>query len=143
MEIHELKNFHVSWCWYVGKVYPILMVGLLLLSGCPTFVVEDPVKPVPVHSAYCEGSEWSDDSSVSSVPVPIVAFFFPHSHMYVIEPENYLRQCGRLSQLVNREVIVSRNACIPASLTRLITLGIWQWCPVHVVWEADIVQDGM
>ena len=71
--------------------------------------------------------------------MPIVAFFFPHNNMYEINPEEYLRLCGPSDQLVNREVIVSRDACIPASLTWVLTFGAWKWCPAYVEWEADIV----
>jgi hypothetical protein len=35
-------------------------------------------------------------------------------------------------------VTVNRIGCIPAGLTRIITLGIWQWCPARVSWEADV-----
>ena len=133
------KMCMVHWCTFSKIVQTVSVVGMVILSGCTTVLVEDEVKPVPTQSAYCEGSEWSDDSSVSMVPVPIVAFLFPHTDMYAIEPKYYLRQCGPSSQLVNREVLVSRNACVPASLTRVLTLGVWQWCPAYVVWIADIV----
>ena len=139
----DLKNSMVGWCRYSKIIHTVSVVGLALLSGCTTVLVEDPVKPVPMQSAYCEGTEWSDDSSISMVPVPFVAFLFPHTDMYAIEAKYYLRQCGPSSQLVNREVIVSRNACIPASLTRLLSLGVWQWCPAYVVWIADIVHQDM
>ena len=104
-------------------------------------MVQDPIKAVPMNSAYCEGTQWSDDSSVSMVPVPFVAFLFPHTDQFVINPDDYLQQCAPSTQLVNREVIVDRNACIPAVLTRLISFGVWQWCPAYVVWVADIVPE--
>lgn len=126
---------------YLKPLDLILLIGTLLLSGCSSTLVKDPVQPVPMASAFCEGSEWSNDSTASIVPVPIFAFFFPHYNMYEINPEEYLRLCAPSTQLVNREVIVNRDACIPASLTRLITFGAWQWCPVYVEWEADIVRD--
>ena len=127
-------------CGQFSKIlYFFLLSGAVLLSGCSTVMVQDPIQPVPMNSAYCEGTEWSDDSSVSMVPVPILAFLFPHTDQYVIKPEAYLQQCAPSTQLVNREVIVDHNACIPAGLTRLITLGVWQWCPAYVVWVADIV----
>ena len=135
----NLKNFAVSWGRFYKAFYFSLVCGVFLLSGCSTVMVQDPVIPVPMNSAYCEGTQWSDDSSVSMVPVPIFAFLFPHTDQYVIKPEDYLQQCAPSTQLVNREVIVDRNACIPAGLTRLITLGVWQWCPAYVVWVADIV----
>ena len=119
--------------------YSVFVSGALLLSGCSKVLVQDPIIPVPMNSAYCEGTQWSDDSSVSMVPVPIFAFLFPHTDQYVLKPDDYLQQCAPSTQLVNREVFVDRNACIPAALTRLITLGVWQWCPAYVVWVADIV----
>lgn len=139
----NLKKFSVIRSRFSTFIFLYVMGGAFLLSGCSTVLVQDPVKPVPMNSAYCEGSQWSDDSSVSMVPVPVFAFLFPHTDMYVIQPEQYLRQCAPSSQLVNREVIVSRDACIPAGLTRLITFGIWQWCPAYVVWVADIVHQDM
>jgi hypothetical protein len=41
-------------------------------------------------------------------------------------------------RVVNRQVEVNRIACVPAALTRIISLGIWQWCPALVTWEADV-----
>jgi hypothetical protein len=48
------------------------------------------------------------------------------------------RSRGDSTKLVNRKVVVNCTACIPAALTRIITLDIWQWCPVSVSWEADV-----
>jgi uncharacterized protein YceK len=135
----HFKDSIVSWGRFSKSFFLYFGLIVLLLSGCHTVLVQDPVKPVPMDSAYCEGSQWRDDSSISMVPVPVIAFLFPHTDMYVIQPEEYLRQCAPSSQMVNREVMVSRDACIPAGLTRLITFGIWQWCPAYVVWIADIV----
>jgi hypothetical protein len=50
------------------------------------------------------------------------------------------RRC-RVS-LVNRHFEVSRAACVPASLTRILTLGVYQWCPSHVSWKADVTNPG-
>ena len=135
----NLKNLSFRCCQFSKILSFCLLSGAILLGGCSTIMVQDPIQPVPMNSAYCEGTQWSDDSSVSMVPVPIVAFLFPHTDQYVIKPEDYLQQCAPSTQLVNREVIVDHNACIPAGLTRLITLGVWQWCPAYVVWVADIV----
>ena len=79
-----------------------------------------------------------DDSSVAVLPVPVAAFFVPHADLNEIKAEDYLKRCGEPSKLRNRAVKVSRMACIPAGLTRIITLGIWQWCPANVSWEADV-----
>ena len=72
------------------------------------------------------------------LPVPVVAFFVPHANLHQTKADDYLRRCGDPTTLINRKVEVNRTACIPAGLTRIITLGIWQWCPASVSWEADV-----
>jgi hypothetical protein len=87
---------------------------------------------------HCSGSEAVDDSSIAVLPIPFVAFFVPHANLHDIKADDYLKRCGDPSKLINRRVTVNRTGCIPAGLTRIITLGIWQWCPAHVSWEADV-----
>ena len=135
----SLKNVTLRCCRKAITFLLCLVGGSLLLNGCSTVMVQDPIIPVPMNSAYCEGTQWSDDSSVSMVPVPFFAFLFPHSDQYVIRPDDYLQQCAPSTQLVNREVIVDRNACILTGLTRILSFGVWQWCPAYVVWVADII----
>jgi hypothetical protein len=89
--------------------------------------------------SHCSGDEWADDSSLAVLPIPVVAFFVPHADLNEIKADDYLRRCGDNTKLINREVEVHKGACIPAALTRIITLGIWQWCPARVEWEADRV----
>ena len=79
-----------------------------------------------------------DNSSIAVLPVPIVAFFVPHAELNEVKADDYLKNCGEPLKLVNRQVEVSRTACILAGLTRIITLGVWQWCPAQVSWEADV-----
>ncbi len=110
----------------------------LVLSGCATTLVQDKVSPTTTNVTHCSGSEGVDDSSVAVLPIPIVAFFVPHMDLNEIRADNYLGKCGDSTQLINRSVEVNRTACIPAALTRFITLGIWQWCPSKVSWEADV-----
>jgi hypothetical protein len=118
-----------------------LAVGLaFVIQGCTTTLVKDEVRKNVTDVSHCAGSEWADNSSLAVLPIPVVAFFVPHVDMNEIEAEEYLRRCGESTQTVNREVEVSRVACIPAGLTRIISLGIWQWCPVRVTWEADVQQ---
>ena len=112
------------------------VVLTMLLSGCTT-LVNDPVRQTKSSSAHCSGSEWRDNSSLAVLPVPIVAFFVPHFDLNEIRADDYLGRCGEPSSLVNRHVEVSRVACIPTGLTRIISLGIWQWCPANVTWKAD------
>lgn len=116
-----------------------LMLGALIFSGCASTLVDDPIRAVAQNTAHCEGAEMVDDSSLAVLPIPVVAFFVPHFDVNEINPQNYLHRCGDYSKLINRQVEVSRQACIPTGLTRIVTLGIWQWCPARVSWEADVV----
>lgn len=117
----------------------VLLLGLvLLLPGCASTLVNDPVRQVPEQTAHCSGSESVDNSSIAVLPVPVVAFFVPHAELNEVKADEYLKNCGESSKLANRQVEVSRAACIPAGLTRIITLGVWQWCPAQVSWEADV-----
>ena len=122
-----------------------VMVGLvacsLFLSGCTSTLVRDEPPTVAAASRHCSGSEWVDRSSVAVLPVPVVAFFVPHFDLHEIRSDAYLSRCGDSRRLMNREVSVNRSACIPAGLTRIITLGIWQWCPAHVDWSADVAAE--
>ena len=118
----------------------VCLTGITLwLSGCSSTLINDPVKQVPDQAAHCSGSETVDDSSIAVLPVPVVAFFVPHVDLHEVKPEAQLQKCGDSGQLVNRKVEISRTACIPAGLTRIITLGVWQWCPANVSWQADVM----
>ena len=117
----------------------LLLSFLLLGPGCTTTLVHDGIRSSAAAGEYCSGSDWISDSSVAVVPVPIVAFFMPHIDTHEIRPNDYLNSCGDARHLVYRHVAVDRTACIPASLTRFVTLGIWQWCPARVSWEAGLV----
>jgi len=113
----------------------------LLLSGCTSTLVRDDVKRTVGLDGHCAGGEWVDDSSLAVLPVPVVAFFVPHFDLRKINSEPYLNRCGASTHVVNRDVSVNKTACIPAGLTRIITLGVWQWCPAHVDWSADVLAD--
>jgi hypothetical protein len=90
-------------------------------------------------TAHCSGSECTDDSSLSVLPIPVVAFVMPHhAKLNDIKADDYLKRCGDDTKQVNREVDVGRGACITAVLTRIITMGIWQRCPANVFWESDV-----
>lgn len=115
----------------------VLAIASLLLAGCVKDLVKDDVK-FPQTGAHCSGSEGTDDSSIAVLPVPLVAFVVPHVNLHDIKADEYLKRCGEPSKLINRQVTVNRIGCIPAGLTRIITLGIWQWCPARVSWEADV-----
>ncbi len=115
----------------------MVMGASVLLGGCTTALVRDDVKYTNT-GAHCSGSEAVDDSSIAVLPVPVVAFVVPHANLHEIKADDYLKRCGNPTTLINRKVEVNRTACIPAGLTRIITLGIWQWCPASVSWEADV-----
>ena len=115
----------------------IVMNASLLLGGCTTALVHDDVR-YPKTGAHCSGSEGVDDSSIAVLPVPVVAFVVPHVNLHEIKADDYLKRCGDSTKLINRKVEVNRTGCIPAGLTRIITLGVWQWCPARVSWEADV-----
>ena len=125
---------------YIKTSVSILSVALLL-SGCTSTLVRDDVKRTAGVEGHCSGGEWVDNSSIAVLPVPVVAFIVPHFDLHKISGEPYLNRCGASTRVVNREVTMHRTACIPAGLTRIITLGVWQWCPAHVSWSADVLAD--
>jgi hypothetical protein len=112
---------------------------LTWLAGCSTTLVKDPKRPVTA-AAHCEGSQWVNDSSVAVVPLPVVAFLSPRADVNTIKADDYLNGCGDHTRLVNREVTLDTTACIPASLSYIVSLGIYQWCPAHATWQADVAQ---
>ena len=114
---------------------------LLLLPGCTSTLVRDDVRRTAGLDGHCAWSEWVDNSSLAVLPVPVIAFFVPHFDLHKVASEPYLNRCGASTRVVNREVSVNTTACIPTGLTRIITLGVWQWCPAHVAWSADVLAD--
>ena len=125
------------------KLSALLMLlglpALAALPGCTYSMVHDSPTPQAQVTAHCEGSENVDDSSIAVVPVPIVAFLSPHADLHTIEPEDYLNRCGPPTRLVDRDVTLNKTACIPASITEIVTLGIWQWCPATISYSADVL----
>jgi hypothetical protein len=119
----------------------LLCATVFLVNGCTT-LVNDAVRQGPAAESHCSGKEWSDNSSVAVLPIPVVAFFVPHVDIHEIKADDFLKRCGEPARLMNRHVEVSRVACVPAALTRIITLGIWQWCPARVSWDADLAKAG-
>jgi len=124
-----------------SQVTVYLLSATLLLSGCTSTLVRDDVKRTAGVEGHCSGSEWVDDSSIAVLPVPVVAFVTPHVDLRNVSSEPYLNRCGASTRVINREVSVNRLACMPAGLTRIITLGVWQWCPAHVSWSADVLAE--
>ena len=124
-----------------SKMSLFVMTASMLLSGCVSTLVHDDVKRTAGIDGHCSGSQWVDDSSIAVLPVPIVAFVTPHFDLHQVSSEPYLNRCGASTRVVNRDVSVNRVACLPAGLTRIVTLGVWQWCPARVTWSADVLAD--
>ncbi len=118
--------------------FAIALVTLAMLPGCAYSLVHDTPSAPPNVVSHCTGSENVDDSSIAVVPIPVVAFLSPHTPLHEIEAEDYLNRCGRPTQLVNRDVTLDKTSCIPGSLTEIVTLGIWQWCPATISYDADV-----
>lgn len=115
-----------------------LVALALITTGCTKALVKDDVRQIVSSGKHCSGSEWTNDSSLAVLPVPVVAFFVPHFDLHEIKADDYLKRCGESTNLVNRTVEVDRTACIPLGLTRIITLGVFQYCTARVSWDADL-----
>ena len=126
---------------FCSKANIWLVSTFFLLSGCTSTLVHDDVKRTAGLEGHCSGTDWVDNSSIAVLPVPIVAFITPHVDLHHISSEPYLNRCGASTKVVNRHVSVNRLACMPAGLTRIVTLGVWQWCPARVTWSADVLAD--
>ena len=124
-----------------SKMSLFVMTASMLLSGCVSTLVHDDVKRTTGIDGHCSGSQWVDDSSIAVLPIPIVAFVTPHFDVHQVSSEPYLNRCGASTRVINRDVSVNRVACLPAGLTRIVTLGVWQWCPARVTWSADVLAD--
>ncbi len=124
---------------FCSRVCAFVLSAALLSSGCTSTLVRDEVKRTAEVEGHCSGSEWVDDSSIAVLPVPVVSFVTPHVDLRNVSGEPYVSRCGASTQVINRDVSVNRVACIPAGLTRIISLGVWQWCPVRVTWSADVL----
>lgn len=124
-----------------SKVSGLLLSALIVLAGCTSTLVRDDVKRTVGLEGHCSGTEWVDNSSIAVLPVPIVAFLTPHFDLHTVSSEPYLNRCGASTRVVNRDVSVNRAVCMPAGLTRIVTLGVWQWCPARVTWSADVLAE--
>lgn len=121
-----------------NKLSLLTITAMLVLSGCSQNLVKDDTRSASTDTSQCSGSEWVDDSSLAVLPIPIVAFFMPHTDLNDIKADEYLKRCGDSNKLINREVNIGRGACFPTALTRFVTLGVWQWCPARISWKADV-----
>jgi len=120
-----------------SRLTRLLLAAAFVLNGCSTLVHDD-VRQTATSGKHCAGSEWTNDSSLAVLPIPVVAFFVPHTDLHEVKADDYLKRCGDPGNLINRNVEVNRLACVPAGLTRIISLGIYQWCPAKVTWETDL-----
>jgi hypothetical protein len=118
----------------------------LILSGCTALttqrLVDERGQPAPSTArtvSHCSGSEWTDNSLMAVVPIPIIGLGMPTQEINEIHADDVLAKCGPSDKLINRRVDVDRTACVPTVLTRVISLGVWQWCPANVSWQADVI----
>ena len=127
----------------VGHGVRLAAAAVLFLSGCTALTTDVLVKesgnPRPVATTHCSGSEWTDNSMIAVVPLPIISYASPTQEINEIKADDVLAQCGPLDRLANRHVEVNRSWCVPTAITRLLTLGIWHWCPANVTWDADVM----
>ena len=121
-------------------------LAALILSGCTALttqrLVDERGRPAPANArtvSHCSGSEWTDNSMMAVVPIPIIGLGMPTQEINEIKADDVLAKCGPPDQLINRRVDVDRTACVPTVLTRVISLGVWQWCPANVSWQADVI----
>ena len=128
----------------LGKGAQLAAATALLLSGCTALtrevLVDERARPTNATTvSHCSGSEWQDNSMMALVPIPIIGFGMPTQQTNEIKADNVLSKCGPPDRLVNRKVEVDRTACVPTVLTRVISFGVWQWCPANVSWDADVI----
>jgi len=113
-----------------------------LVSGCTALttdvLVNEAGRPRSPVTTHCAGSEWTDNSMLAVVPLPIIGYASPTQEINEIKTNDVLARCGPPERLTNRHVEIDRAWCVPAAVTRVLTLGIWQWCPANVSWEADV-----
>ncbi len=121
-----------------SKLSSLILTAVLVLSGCSHSLVKDDAVQATDGTTPCSGSEWTDDSTLAVLPIPVVALLMPHTDLNDIKADDYLKRCGDSAKLINRKVDIGHGACVPAAITRILTLGIWQWCPATVSWEADV-----
>ena len=99
-----------------------------------------PIQPAATTTvaSHCSGTQTMDNSMIAVFPMPIFAFASPTQEVNEITASDVLRRCGPADRLANTRVEVDRGWCVPTVVTRLLTLGIWHWCPATVSWDADV-----
>ena len=121
---------------------PLAGVMALCLTGCTALstqvLTDDRMQPPAPVVSHCSGHEWTDNSQMAVVPLPIIGFGMPTQEINEIDSADVLSKCGPPERLVNRHVEVDRSMCVPTAITRVLSLGIWHWCPARVDWRADV-----
>jgi hypothetical protein len=128
----------------LGNGMTLAVAAVVLLSGCTALtrqvLVDEKGRAMPEARvvSHCSGSEWQDNSVMAVVPIPIIGLGMPTQEINEITTDDVLSKCGPPSRLTNRHVEVDRTACVPTVLTRVISFGVWQWCPAKVSYDADV-----
>src|SRR5206468_2474400 len=114
---------HGEWC-PGGKPRRLLMRGayrvlswfrprmttaaVLLLTGCTALttdvLVDETGRPRPAVATHCAGSEWTDNSMIAVVPLPIIGYASPTQQINEIKTDDVLSRCGPPDRLTNRRV---------------------------------------
>jgi hypothetical protein len=119
-------------------------LGVVFLNGCTALTRQvlvdekDRTMPGATTVSHCSGSEWQDNSVMAIVPIPIIGLGMPTQEINEITADDVLSKCGPPNRLINRRVEVDRTACVPTVLTRVLSFGVWQWCPAKVSYDADV-----
>jgi len=129
----------------LDKRAALLAATCLAIGGCAVTRQELVNRGGPAHpeaetlaASHCSGTETMDNSMIAVFPLPIFAFASPTQEVNEITADDVLRRCGPADRLANTRVDVDRGWCVPTVVTRLLTLGIWHWCPATVSWDADV-----
>src|SRR5207247_10659969 len=68
--------------------------AVLLLTGCTALttdvLVDETGRPRPAVATHCAGSEWTDNSMIAVVPLPIIGYDSPTPEPHEIKPDDAL-----------------------------------------------------
>jgi len=76
------------------KLNLLALTATMVLSGCSQTLVKDDTLQASAGTSHCSGSEWTDDSSMAVLPIPVVALLMPHADLNDIKADDYLKRCG-------------------------------------------------
>src|SRR5712691_12153138 len=84
--------------------------GMVFLAGCTALttqvLVDEKGRPRPAGTTHCSGGEWTDNSMMAIVPIPIIGLGMPTQEINEIKADEVLSKCGPPERLVNRRVEV-------------------------------------